>query len=380
MCLFQINRTFDVLNSGSKFGKKYKAAMTPENKDQWMQWFDEAEEYLASLTETANNGKLIVDGPRKRGFLGFIVCLRSAKQIFERLVENEGSLKYLLTYKLSQDHIEMFFGSIRRRNGCNNNPTCRIFKSAYKRLVVYNEICSTENSNVVDQFDLKILKVSSRRKNQTEICDVDNISFNDNLLIDCSDSFLIDSSEMLDALISDHNYAIMSSSDLSKSMICEYMAGFVARKLRIITKCDVCCDAIIGTNDDLARYAFLELKQEGGLTIPSDGVVKICKITERLIREISPDLSLDLNYLLSKNIPLRVAICVAGMAGVDLFPSLNEHIFNLPLDNNHINELIKVVAKTYLDIRVHHAAKMENLKNGASSRSMLSRQIIDKHL
>jgi hypothetical protein len=317
-----------------------------------------------------------VDGTRRRGFLGFIVCLRSARQMFERLVETEGSLKYLLTYKLSQDHIEMFFGSIRRRNGCNNNPTCRIFKSAYKRLVVYNEICSTENSNVIDQFDLKILKVSSRRKSQTESTDGDHICFNDNLLIDNSDSFLIDSSDALDALISDHNYAVMSRSDLSKNMICEYMAGFVSKKLRIITKCQFCCDALIGTDNDLDRYKLLKHKQEGGLTIPSSGVVYICKMTERLIREISPDLSLDLNYLLSKNIPLRLALRVAG---IDLFPTLNEHVFNLPWENNHINELIKVVAKTYLDIRVHHAAKNRNLINGVSTRSLLNRQIIDSH-
>lgn len=119
------------------------------------------------------------------------------------------------------------------------------------------------------------------------------------------------------------------------------------------------------------------VKQEGGLTIPSSGVVYICKMTERTIREISPNLNFDLNFLLSKNIPLRVALRVGGK---DLFSELNEHIFNLPLDNNHINELIKVMAKTYLDIRAHHAAKMLNLKDGASSRSLMSRQIIDNHL
>jgi len=39
-------------------------------------------------------------------------------------------MKYLLTYKFSQDHIELFFGAVRSTGGFNNNPT------AYKRLLM----------------------------------------------------------------------------------------------------------------------------------------------------------------------------------------------------------------------------------------------------
>lgn len=42
----------------------------------------------------------------------------------------------MLSYKLSQDHVEMFFSSIRRMNGYNNNPTTTQYISAYKKLLL----------------------------------------------------------------------------------------------------------------------------------------------------------------------------------------------------------------------------------------------------
>ena len=44
-------------------------------------------------------------------------------------------LKYLLTYKLSQDPLENFFSSVRASLGSNNNPTCLQFIAAIKRLI-----------------------------------------------------------------------------------------------------------------------------------------------------------------------------------------------------------------------------------------------------
>jgi len=45
-------------------------------------------------------------------------------------------LNYLLTFKLNQDHLEIFFSALRSRGGFNNNPNAQQFKAAYKRLMV----------------------------------------------------------------------------------------------------------------------------------------------------------------------------------------------------------------------------------------------------
>ena len=49
-------------------------------------------------------------------------------------------MNFLCTYKFSQDHLELFFGKVRRLGGCNNNPTARQFVSAYRKLVVHADL------------------------------------------------------------------------------------------------------------------------------------------------------------------------------------------------------------------------------------------------
>lgn len=71
----------------------------------------------------------------KTGFVGFIICLKNLYALAKDLIENN-IVEYFLSYKLSQDHVEMFFSLIRRMNGHNNNPTNIQYKSAYKKLLL----------------------------------------------------------------------------------------------------------------------------------------------------------------------------------------------------------------------------------------------------
>ena len=43
-------------------------------------------------------------------------------------------LKYILTYKMSQDSLELFISSVTLCCGSNNNPSVSQFKGAYKKL------------------------------------------------------------------------------------------------------------------------------------------------------------------------------------------------------------------------------------------------------
>lgn len=63
-----------------------------------------------------------------------IICLNNLKQLYEVVKKN--GMSYLLSYKLSQDHLEVFFSALRSLGGFNNNPNAIQFKSAYKRLLV----------------------------------------------------------------------------------------------------------------------------------------------------------------------------------------------------------------------------------------------------
>jgi hypothetical protein len=115
------------------------------NKERWFPFTLKAESYIRSLTDSA--GREILTSRRKTGFLGFLSNIHAYNSMFEQLVEG-GHLKYLLTYKTSQDHLELFFGAIRSRNGQNDNPTAVQFCSAYKSLLMHGTIKGT----VIDEY------------------------------------------------------------------------------------------------------------------------------------------------------------------------------------------------------------------------------------
>ena len=97
--------------------------------------------------------------PKKTGFVGFLVASESTKGIFHDLVERDlASLKYVLTYKLSQDDLEFFFGAIRSAGGFNNNPAAQQFTAAYKRLLMRSSI-SEGNGNCQHQDPTELLHI-----------------------------------------------------------------------------------------------------------------------------------------------------------------------------------------------------------------------------
>jgi hypothetical protein len=99
--------------------------------------FDESHEYLSNLTDL--KGTKLISSPRKTAFIGLIFKIHSLKFLLKTLVE-DGDLEYILTYKLAQDHLELFFSVLRCHLGSNNNPTCKEFKAAHKQLLVNQEI------------------------------------------------------------------------------------------------------------------------------------------------------------------------------------------------------------------------------------------------
>ena len=135
------DRLFDILNSRNPLANGFKSAFRTSNRTAWQPFLKQASEYILELTDTG--GIKMVFSRRKTGFIGFLIAIKSIEGIFCEWVEPENSpLRYLLTYKLSQDHLELFFGAIRCCGGFNKNPTSRQFTAAYKRLLLRSSIQS----------------------------------------------------------------------------------------------------------------------------------------------------------------------------------------------------------------------------------------------
>ncbi|KAL1277059.1 hypothetical protein QQF64_023732 [Cirrhinus molitorella] len=138
-----IDAAFDVLNSRNPLGKGHKAPIKPTTKHRAKGILEKTESLLRGLKMKGRDSTLVHvhSTQKKTPIYGFIACGRSVMGIYEDLVEQPAApCRYLLTYKLSQDHLELFFSAIRARGGYNNNPNVRQFRGAYKRLLVRHQV------------------------------------------------------------------------------------------------------------------------------------------------------------------------------------------------------------------------------------------------
>lgn len=235
---------------------------------------------------------------------------------------------------MSQDHIEMFFSAVRSRGGFNNNPTAKQFKAAYKRLLCHTEIVSSKNANCLSLDDTNILNVSSAINKHAQNINLSSYS-------DCNPAEL-DEEVPID---------LASYSKLGKFVedVVGYIAGFVVKSLSKKIKCDYCVEELI---KNPAASPLLLKKNRGGLKIPGNDVVRICRLGEKSFRRLQAENKLKLKHAMQISINYSIAQIESN-----IFPNL-EHIINqIPLEN-HRTFLIKAILFEYLKIRFYHFGKI----------------------
>jgi len=159
------NDAFDILNSRSinQYGKS-KTVCT-KNIMEINAFFEEFSNYIKKLLLVEyKNGLithvLILKSARKTGFLGFLICCESLNSLYNHYLK-PNLLEYICFYKLSQDHIELFFGTIRSHSSHNDNPTDRQFRSAYRKLLINAKIKDGSLGNCLPLDEINILNCSS---------------------------------------------------------------------------------------------------------------------------------------------------------------------------------------------------------------------------
>ena len=266
------NELFDVLNSKNLLGRGKKAPMQLRNEESWSKVFQRASQFIMGLRLL--DGTRVIHSRRKTGFVGFLINIKSVQNIFDRFVRT-GRLKYLLTYKLSQDHLELFFGNIRSRLGCNNNPTASQFQSTYRRLLIHG-VQHGLNGNCLPQDDTELL-ADTTVSNCREATDSDI-------------SKIVTQYNLLDQVDCDHDYVqtLTRITELSpfQDSVVEYIGGFVVRKALEKIKCEICCVAIAKQSADKI-FKLVNVKDKGGLIRISDDVKKICQATELCLRRMA---------------------------------------------------------------------------------------------
>lgn len=356
--LRHVDAAFDVLNSRNPLGKGTKAPLNKKNKDRMLKVLKDAEAFILGITDVG--GKPIYLTPRRTGFIGFVASIKSIIKLFEDLVLSPNApMSYLLTYKFSQDHLELFFSAVRGKGGFNNNPTAIQFKAAYKRLLMRHKIkFGTGNCLVLD--DTTILESST--KTQSTV----SVERKYDLLT-------------REPVKSDHDYTdtpnIESVSEFKQAAI-NYIAGYVVKMMQRTLKCMACSNALT-----TSRYIhpLTKLKDRGGLLKPSESVVSICLETEKCFQRMlkASNGKLPQGFGISKSISTAV---LSNCANMNLFADLNDHQFETSVTDNHIHHLVKLVAQSYSKIKMYHLGKQTTASNtGPKVRKNMAKLILFKH-
>ena len=364
------DRLFDLLNSRNPFGKGYKAPLKPSNLNFWMPFVDEAYSYILNLRDL--KGVLMTHSRRKTPFIGFLCAIASVKCLYNSLVGGN-LLKYLLTYKLSQDHLELYFAAVRSSFGCNNNPTARQFVAAYKRLLVRHEIKAV-GGNCIPVDDTTILHVTSdlitKRDGQLDILDMSVVRQYD-LNLDIPTDVEHDYSSL-------YNYGHLSA---YKEYVIPYISGFVVKMVRKRIKCPVCLSALTLQSDDIFdNFMFISFKNKGGLIKPSDSVVRICESTELFIQRILNCNDGALPQHSNNFVSTLTLSVVTELTEKNIFLDLNDHMLESTVQSNHVYTLMKCITQCFIKIRMHALARSYTEKiTGKKVRKQLSKLVLFKH-
>jgi hypothetical protein len=318
-----IDQLFDILNSRTPTGKGFKQPITRRNFAQVSAFLDRAATFIANLKV---NGVQIVRTTRGTGFIGFLFCIQSLLGVSRfLLVDGPHPQRYVLTYRFSQDHLELFFNAIRGSLGWNNNPTATQLQYVMRRMHARVGITGDSDGNC--------LNFSGEVEDSPPPIDI----FEDDDFVPLSPYI---------------------------TNIVAYISGFVVKKVLKHDKCPACRSALVMSPSQSFllpedRY-FLRLKDNGGLVLPSSDVVAVLQQCESAYR------NLTLRDRNPQDIFLR------------LFPTLPTSLFcnSHFQDGDHRARIIQSLTVAYCSLRSHHVARVSNLSDVTYRRFNFNKQVL----
>ena len=104
----KVDMAFDMLNSHNPYTKKYRAPVNLQNLSTWTADCESLASYFLPT------GSFLLENCCKTVVWYLVLSLKSlAALVTELLQKDENPVKYVLTYKFLQDHLELLFSKIR---------------------------------------------------------------------------------------------------------------------------------------------------------------------------------------------------------------------------------------------------------------------------
>ncbi|XP_050399434.1 uncharacterized protein LOC130010914 [Patella vulgata] len=294
---------------------------------------------------------------------GLIIAIESTLTIAHQVLGNQ---KYLLCYKLSQDHLELFFNAIRRGGGWNNNPSAKVFESSFKRIITHcGALKVSKEGNCIAQDDTSLVQASTSTYLPPDAGKSENDDDGNGEL----DLYEVEARNLLD-----HSYSKNQLSLVTLNIIV-YISGWIIRKLSTQLSCQICKDSLTGyPSDNCGVFHLLKNKQNGGLLTPSQSLVYVVMSAEKHLRRMT-----DVCRVNSSLNLLRLQTCVlTDCLAVDLFDSNHGYETHEGVENHNLS-LIRSVVSVFFKLRQHHIVKLHNLhKQFDNCRHTLTKSILFK--
>lgn len=323
-----IDTAFDLLNSCHPLGKGTKVPIFKWNKDGICKRIDECINYFKFVKLA--DGTSVCMSNKKMALYGIILNLMSVKLLAETYVWKENAeLKYILTRRTSQDHLELFFSSIRSRGGDRNNPNAIQFRSAYRKCLIA-QIEGSQNGNCIESDTGLLTPAIVLSK---PFSNVNSLDF-------------------------DHDYIPeYQSLTLYSENVVAYIAGSIIRQVAKKIVCSECLGLLYAP--DVAKVGLIKAKDvRNSLINPAEDVIKLFTIAEKAFRSNE-----DMILKSQQNILLRFQIEVLQMLSGSLFVN-NDHLFTATEfgEETHYVLLVKLLLKHYFTCRIHHLCKSNSFK------------------
>ena len=387
-----IDRLFDMLNSRNPVGKGYKQPLRLANKATYEEILRSTAEYLLSLKTNSTPSQLLATHRRKTFIVGFVANIKSTIEMANQMFSTPTDpFKYLLTYKYSQDHLELLFSCIRARGGWNNNPNCLQLKYALRQMMMKNAIVASKNGNCLDFADSMntVIPIFHKRKHKSPLSEVSTQDGRD----ECTNAM----EESEERLMFEHLNQNTHSDFISNILF--YIGGFIVSKLIKKLTCQACKDSLLGssiatveTDHDycgLSAYdevssasAFTLFVNNGGLRVPSKSVFSIIEQCEHVFKQYVCQNGISSTKNLKSKMILQVCHYFLLESNKAVF-SHHELSSNV-VENDHQTKLIKWTADKYFTMRLFTYGKKYSetvVQNGmSSSRHQLNKLILFKNL
>ncbi|XP_053452729.1 DNA transposase THAP9 isoform X2 [Nycticebus coucang] len=348
-----INNLFDIFNSRNYYGKGLKGPLLPETYGKICHVLIEAKTIFVTLSDTSSNQ--IIKGKQKLGFLGFLLNAESLKWLYQNYVfPKVMPFPYLLTYKFSQDHLELFLKMLRQVLVTSSSPTCVAFQKAYHDLEtryrlqdeVYLSEVSILDISVARRKDLALWTV----QRQYGVRTTKTLFHKEDICRDWSDCSLTE--------------ALLDLSDHRRNLIC--YAGCIADKLSALLTCEDCIAALYASDFKASKSgSLLCVKKKNGLHFPSESLYQVVNICEQVVRTHSR-MAIFERVPKQRELYLQQKILCELSGGI--FVDLDEHLFDGEVCAiNHFVKLLKDIIKCFLNISKdvahcplkHHSERIE---------------------